>query len=92
MSRKEYEEYVENQATRHPLATRADLVLIEKVNLYTTVVAAVVVYGLVVWALWVFASPEFAKGAGFAYLGFTIGEVTKFIRRIRAFKRLMPED
>ncbi len=53
---------------------------------------SVAIYAVVTWGLWIYASPDWAKGAGFAYLGSLIAEIAERLGRIDAFKRLMPED
>jgi hypothetical protein len=86
------EEYVEDRAARYPRATRSDLIGDEYRDMTANVVVSLVVYGLITWALWFYASPDWAKGAGFAYLGVLFSETVETLGRIRAFKRLMPED
>ncbi len=92
MSGKRHEEYAEDQARRYPNLTRSELIASEKLEAGVHTAVSLVVYGLVVWALWVYASPDWAKGAGFAYLGFLTSESFETLGRIRAFKHLMPED
>jgi hypothetical protein len=92
MSTRTHEQYAEDQVRRYPNLTVAELISAERTEMALHAAVSVVVYGLISWGLWAYASPDWAKGAGFAYLGFLLAEVMEYNGRIRAFKRLTLED
>lgn len=92
MSARTSEEYVEDRAARFPNLTRSELIASERLEMIVHTIVSVAVFGLTTWALAVYASPDWAKGAGFAYGGYLISELVEYFNRIRAFKRLMPEN
>jgi len=92
MLRSVSERYVEDQIRRYPNLDRAYFIKSERTELLALVALYIILYGAVLWLLWVISGPDFATGAGTAYLGYTVATVWERLGRIAAFKRLMGED